>query len=55
LPVVACPKAERLEKSTSPEIASIKKNVDASVLILGKFLIIVGLLLYSGFESPQLG
>jgi hypothetical protein len=45
LPVVAWPKAIRLEQIISAEIASAKKNVDASVLVLGKFLIIVGLLL----------
>jgi hypothetical protein len=53
LPVVAWPKAKRLEQSINAEIASAKKNVDASVLVLGKVLIIVGLLLFL-VESPQL-
>jgi hypothetical protein len=54
LPVVAWPKAKRLEQIINAEIASAKKNVEANALVLGKVLIIVGLLLYSWFESPQL-
>jgi hypothetical protein len=48
LPVVAWPKAKRLEQIVNAEIASAKKNVDASVLVLGMVLIIVGLLLFLG-------